>query len=357
MTISKKPLPLFYALFYLVLISLTSCQTGNRDSGSNPDLPPSEDINIDPTGWKDYENTAFGISLELPQNWISIETPNAAGHNFVANIIPPDQGSESNIPLDVHADASLSYISILPEGLGTEYPSGRVTAFAEFSGELPDLDFPVDDQASKVFQLDNGSVWAYAIHPSNPPSSWADAGFIFAQIGIDNFQAHCYDQTSGIEKLLRNCDPLGGDRFVREGELNTNAAQIIRGIVSRLNLQDPGEAPDRKQISELIRVEAPLPNLDIQSPYTVKGEAVGYWYFEGSFPIKLYNASDQLIAEGVAEAQGSWMTENFVPFEATLTFDAPDDERGEMVFQRANPSGLPDNEREYSLPVIFSPEE
>jgi hypothetical protein len=357
MKTSQKPI--FFHLFFcsILLFGLSSCQTGNRNAGSDPQVPPSEDITIQPGNWENYENTTYGLSLEIPQEWTPVETPDAAGNNFVTNIIPASSSAATQLPLDVHGDASLSYISILPDGLGTEYPSGQSTTIAGFSGEIPEMDFAVNENESKVFQLENGSVWAYAIRPDNPPNSWADAGFIFAQIAVNDFQAHCYDKDSGTEISLRNCDPLEGDRFVREGKIDANAAQIIRGILSGMELEDTAETPGREPIRDLIRVEAPLPNLDIESPYTVKGEAVGYWYFEGSFPVKLYDANDNLLAEGAAEAQGSWMTEDFVPFELTLTFDAPDDERGELVFQRANPSGLAENEREYSLPVIFPPTE
>jgi hypothetical protein len=71
--------------------------------------------------------------------------------------------------------------------------------------------------------------------------------------------------------------------------------------------------------SERVRVTSPLPNTFVTSPLTVTGEAAG-WYFEGSFPVTLVNWDGLIIAEGVATAQGDWMTSEFVPFVATLTF-------------------------------------
>jgi hypothetical protein len=48
------------------------------------------------------------------------------------------------------------------------------------------------------------------------------------------------------------------------------------------------------------------------------------------------------------------MTNEFVPFEATLTFTKPTTETGTVVFQRDNPSGLPENDQSVSIPIYFS---
>jgi hypothetical protein len=106
--------------------------------------------------------------------------------------------------------------------------------------------------------------------------------------------------------------------------------------------------------SDMIRVSTPLPNVLVQSPIKVTGEARGTWYFEASFPVKVLDSNGVVLATVPAQAKGEWMTEEFVPFEATLTFDTPTTETGTIVFQKDNPSGLPENERSVSIPVYFS---
>ncbi len=48
------------------------------------------------------------------------------------------------------------------------------------------------------------------------------------------------------------------------------------------------------------------------------------------------------------------MTAEFVPFRAVLTFAAPATERGTLVLEKDNPSGLPENADELRIPIRFS---
>lgn len=105
---------------------------------------------------------------------------------------------------------------------------------------------------------------------------------------------------------------------------------------------------------ENIRVSTPRPHGTIMSPLTITGEARGTWFFEASFPVLLTDWDGRIIAEHYATAQGAWMTEDFVPFTATLDFETPPyDMRGTLILQRSNPSGLPENDDALEIPVIF----
>ena len=72
--------------------------------------------------------------------------------------------------------------------------------------------------------------------------------------------------------------------------------------------------------TDLICVSAPRPNQTISSPLVLEGEARGVWFFEASFPARLFDDDGNEIAVAIAQAQGEWMTEDFVPFLATLEF-------------------------------------
>lgn len=102
-----------------------------------------------------------------------------------------------------------------------------------------------------------------------------------------------------------------------------------------------------------IRVTAPAAGSIITSPLTVTGEARGTWYFEASFPVAILDANRTEIAIVPAQAQGEWMTENFVPFSATIDFTPPATDTGFVVFKKDNPSGLPEHDASAEVPVRF----
>lgn len=120
----------------------------------------------------------------------------------------------------------------------------------------------------------------------------------------------------------------------------------------RLFTEEVESAPNDK--SNLIRVSNPKPNQEITSPLVITGEARGTWYFEASFPIVLVDWDGLIIAEGHAEAQSNWMTQDFVPFQATLTFKAPTYKNyGALILRKDNPSGLPEHDNALEIPVLF----
>lgn len=104
---------------------------------------------------------------------------------------------------------------------------------------------------------------------------------------------------------------------------------------------------------DLIRVNSPRPNARVASPLTVRGEARGTWYFEADFPLELYDGRGNIILSTSTQAQGEWMTEDFVPFEKVLEFEAPETKTGLLILRRSNPSGLPENEAELRIPIRF----
>jgi hypothetical protein len=123
------------------------------------------------------------------------------------------------------------------------------------------------------------------------------------------------------------------------------------------------QTPDKKTFTEdignelekqdLIRITSPRPNQTIESPLTITGEARGFWFFEADFPVKIYDGNNKLLGVAVAQSQGEWMTENFVPFAATLDFSFSGTKKGVLVLEKDNPSGLAQNADELRVPVVF----
>lgn len=119
--------------------------------------------------------------------------------------------------------------------------------------------------------------------------------------------------------------------------------------------QNGGEVvPPSGKYADLIQVDAPVANAVVSSPLTITGKARGTWYFEASFPVRLLDANGGELAVVPAQAQGDWMTENFVPFKATLAFGESTTKTGTLILQNDNPSGLPENSKEIQIPVQFS---
>ena len=101
-----------------------------------------------------------------------------------------------------------------------------------------------------------------------------------------------------------------------------------------------------------VAVTSPASGATVPETFTVTGKAPGPWYFEASFPIKVVDADNNFIGQGIAQAQGDWMVEGDVPFIAAVTtsgYIGP----ATLVLMRDNPSGMPENDDSISIPVVI----
>ncbi len=117
---------------------------------------------------------------------------------------------------------------------------------------------------------------------------------------------------------------------------------------------NPEPAPAQKD--DLIVVTYPLPQATVTSPLVVRGKARGNWYFEASFPISLVATDGTVLVETYAQATGDWMTTDYVPFTATLSYTVPatvTDRHGFLILRKDNPSGEPQFDNALTLPVTF----
>lgn len=102
-----------------------------------------------------------------------------------------------------------------------------------------------------------------------------------------------------------------------------------------------------------INITFPTPNQIVTSPLNITGRAQGFWFFEATAPIRLVDTNGQVLATSFITAQGEWMTENFVPFTGQLQFSSPTTATGQLILERSNPSGLPQNDQQVAIPVRF----
>jgi hypothetical protein len=113
------------------------------------------------------------------------------------------------------------------------------------------------------------------------------------------------------------------------------------------------EEIERPVTNEMIRVNVPDPNESISAPFVSSGEARGNWFFEASFPIEVRGNDGTILGTGHGEAKGEWMTTDFVPWTASLTFDPKGRTEGVVRYMKDNPSGLPENDAHIDVPVKF----
>lgn len=110
---------------------------------------------------------------------------------------------------------------------------------------------------------------------------------------------------------------------------------------------------NRNRLANEITVTNLKPNQTITSPLQISGQAPGSWFFEAQAPVKLVDSKGEIIASGQIKAQGNWQTTNLVPFFGTLVFDKPADSAGQLILEKDNPSGLPENSEQITIPVRF----
>jgi len=103
--------------------------------------------------------------------------------------------------------------------------------------------------------------------------------------------------------------------------------------------------------ADLIVPELPFPGAVVGKEFFVIGKARGNWYFEATFPVEVLDKDGKTIAWSFAQAQGEWMTEDFVPFKGEIK--APESYIGPatLILHKDNASGLPEHDASISFPI------
>ncbi len=134
-------------------------------------------------------------------------------------------------------------------------------------------------------------------------------------------------------------------------------AALILIIIARQKLQRQSgpvlqEAGSQLLADEII-VAQPLAGQTLASPITLSGRARGSWFFEASFPVQLLDEDGSVLGAAAVTAQSDWQTQDYVPFSGSLSFTRPKGKTGSLIFRNDNPSGSPQNQKEFRLKVNF----
>ena len=150
----------------------------------------------------------------------------------------------------------------------------------------------------------------------------------------------------GCDKIISNFDDCAAAGYPI---METYPSQCVTPSGERF-IENIGNELEKM---DLIRINNPRPNQIIRSPIVIEGEARGNWFFEASFPIVILDTNGKILGRAIAQAQDEWMTTDFVPFKAILAFESPATSSGVLILEKDNPSGLPENDDQLSVPVKF----
>ncbi len=122
--------------------------------------------------------------------------------------------------------------------------------------------------------------------------------------------------------------------------------------------QDKVEKPKSKitynnASADLITVDLPFPDAVTGKDFTVLGKARGTWFFEASFPVKVLDKDGKVLFSTPAQAQGEWMTTEFVPFKAEIKIPQSYIGPATLVLEKDNASGLPEHDASISFPFTI----
>ena len=133
-------------------------------------------------------------------------------------------------------------------------------------------------------------------------------------------------------------------------ESNTSTSQSSSSSSSSVYAVASSQSSEPENVNPII--VSPLVGSVIKSPVTVRGKARGTWFFEGSLPIEITDSHNNVIAKAPAQAKGEWMTTDYVNFSVTIPFSTKQP-FGFIVIKKDNPSGLPENDAQFKIPVMF----
>lgn len=105
--------------------------------------------------------------------------------------------------------------------------------------------------------------------------------------------------------------------------------------------------------ADLILVKLPYPGAVTGKEFSVIGKARGNWYFEASFPVEVLDKDGKRLFVGHAQAEGEWMTEEFVPFKSDVKVHENYMGPATLVLHKDNPSGEAKFDASISFPIVI----
>jgi len=134
-------------------------------------------------------------------------------------------------------------------------------------------------------------------------------------------------------------------------ERNKSEEVITPPAKEETNANELSEITYINSSADLIMVDLPFPGAVVGKEFSVIGKARGNWFFEASFPFDLRDPSGKIIAQSYAQAEGEWMTTEFVPFKGEIKVPISYIGPATLVLMKDNPSALPEHDASISFPI------
>ncbi len=140
-------------------------------------------------------------------------------------------------------------------------------------------------------------------------------------------------------------------KYIISGIVLVIVILISLGFIFDWVRRDNTSIPD--QGVEIV-IDSPKANSVVTGNINISGRALGTWFFEASFPIRLEDQDGNVLTTSIATATSDWMTTDFVPFTSKLTFSlSTTTSYGKIIFKNDNPSGDPTRDKFFEVPVSF----
>lgn len=149
--------------------------------------------------------------------------------------------------------------------------------------------------------------------------------------------------------------PQKPDEASSQTDSSSESQQTDQPAASDADGSDAGEQQTGVSVTSekgvIVTIEEPALGAKVSSPLTVSGSVPGFWTHEGQFTVRLLGPNGDVLASQSVAVDGDWMTEELLPFTASLAYDASVSGRGSVELVRANPSDLPENADSVFIPV------
>ena len=128
---------------------------------------------------------------------------------------------------------------------------------------------------------------------------------------------------------------------------------VLSALLFDWGRRETNISEENNGVAGSMEVFSPLDGEEVASPIKISGRARGFWFFEASFPVKLFNYNGELISTSYVTAQSDWMTTDFVDFSGEIVFPSTTTGNAFLVLENDNPSGDPENSIQRYVQVIL----
>lgn len=325
-------------LFFSVMVMLISVllyftqipQNQTSAVSSSVELMQTTETSL--SNWSTFTSQEFEFAISYPADW---------------KVVPSGDAYLPKFTLEPRKNNNRTKDTFTPQTQVVIYPRGYPER--EFLGAVQPTQLTHQYQLrnSRDYILVDGSPWASEIQFGAVPSSWGPLGFIWLEANVDGYIEWC-------ENLDKNtdCDPLFGDRLLRDGQVSLETRALLKEILATFTFIDVHKTLlGANNESTDIAVTEPKPNRRIYNPVRIAGTAPATWFFEGRLGVEVRDINGVRVGFGTVSATNQAGSE--WSFGGSVEYVRPETSAGSVILQKANPQGIPNQDQAVSIPVVF----